>query len=182
MADINSGLVPITFLQHQHLIRTTFTLRPSGVVYSVPCTSYLWHPSWLHVYMVTLLAPYAFFLGIRFTIFFPASSSILSDTAKDFHIAMKTVYRPSMYRYFVDSGILRLADGTTCVCSIRYFIDSGILRLADGTTCVCSIRYFIDSGILRLADGTTCVCSISMKPGLKSVLAAPQLALSSITS
>src|SRR5260370_4780094 len=91
MADINSGLVTITFLQHQHLIRTTFTLRPSGVVYSVPCTSYLWHPSWLHVYMLTLLAPYAFFLSIRFTIFFPASSSILSYTAKDFHIAGATL-------------------------------------------------------------------------------------------
>src|SRR5258708_13891907 len=87
MADINSGLVPITFLQHQHLIRTTFTLRPSGFVYSAPCTSYLWHPSWLHVYMLTLLAPYAFFLSIHFTIFFPPPSPIFSDTAKTFHLA-----------------------------------------------------------------------------------------------
>ncbi len=41
--------------------------------------------------MLTFLAPYAFFLSIRFTIFFPASSSILSDTAKDFYIAGATL-------------------------------------------------------------------------------------------
>jgi hypothetical protein len=42
--------------------------------------------------MLTLLAPSAFFLGLRLTLFFPASSSILSDTAKDFQMMLLSIH------------------------------------------------------------------------------------------